>query len=273
MQPSRRSFMTSMITASCMGAAAVKPSYAQQSSEKIFVLVHGSFLGGWCWREVKDYLQRLGHQVFTPTLTGLGERVHLRSPEINLSTHIQDVIKVIEWEELENVILVGHSYGGTVIHGVCDRLKQKIKHAVFLDSNVPENGETNYPGVTLDIIKSIYGPLQDDYLIPYPKLLDFGIRKTNVSQETYERYKRRLTPQPVNTYLEPLHLNNGGSDGLQRTYIYCLKDKPHPRPAPLEKLLQRVQGDSWHYEELDCGHNAMTLMPNELSNLLIEIQR
>ena len=107
-----------------------------------FVLVHGAWIGGWCWRPNAQALRRAGHEVFTPTLTGLGERSHLMNPSINLDTHITDVVNVIKYEELSDVILVGHSYGGMVVTGVADKLPEKIASLVYLDAFVPENGQS-----------------------------------------------------------------------------------------------------------------------------------
>src|SRR5574340_886568 len=106
-----------------------------------FVLVHGGFHGGWCWKKVTPLLRAAGHEVYTPTLTGLGERVHLASPEIDLSTHIQDVVNVLEYEDLREVVLVGHSYGGMVIAGVADRAAPRVAHLVYFDALVAGDGE------------------------------------------------------------------------------------------------------------------------------------
>jgi alpha-beta hydrolase superfamily lysophospholipase len=129
-------------------AATTTPVLAQ-AGRKIFVLVHGSSAGGWCYRRVADLLERGGHKVFTPTFTGLGERSHLMSGMITLDTHIADVVNVIRWESLESVVLVGHSYGGWIISGVAEQVETKIASIVFLDAFMPENGQrvldTNSP--------------------------------------------------------------------------------------------------------------------------------
>ena len=107
-----------------------------------FVLVHGAWVGGWCWRSNAQALRRAGHEVYTPTLTGLGERSHLLSPSINLDTHVTDILNVFQHEELSDVVLVGHSYGGMVVTGVADVLPDNIKSLVYLDAFVPENGQS-----------------------------------------------------------------------------------------------------------------------------------
>src|SRR6202040_1266512 len=107
-----------------------------------FVLVHGAWHGSWCWKRVRKALQARGHDVFTPTLTGVGERSHLLSPDVNLDTHITDVVNLIRWEELSDVVLCGHSYGGCVVTGVADRLPDRIGAMVYLDAFTPEDGES-----------------------------------------------------------------------------------------------------------------------------------
>ena len=116
-----------------------------------FVLVHGAWHGSWCWKRVRKALQARGHDVFTPTLTGVGERSHLLSPDVNLDTHITDVVNLIRWEELSGIVLCGHSYGGCVITGVADRLSDRIAALVYLDAFVPEDGQSLY-----DILPTFY---------------------------------------------------------------------------------------------------------------------
>ena len=115
---------------------------AVASGEHTYVLVHGASGGGWDWRTMDELLTARGHTVYRPTLTGLGERAHLNSPKVNLTTHITDVVNVIRFEDLQNVVLVGHSYGGMVITGVMDAIPERISHAVFLDAAVPEDGQS-----------------------------------------------------------------------------------------------------------------------------------
>ena len=121
-----------------------------------FVLVHPAWLGGWCWRKVTPLLRARGHEVFTPTLTGLGERSHLAKRDIGLETHIQDVVNVLEYEDLSRVILVANSSGGVVITGVADRLPERIARLVYVDAFVPEDGQS-----LLDIIPPERRPVME----------------------------------------------------------------------------------------------------------------
>ena len=245
-----------------------------------FVLVHGAWHGGWCWRDVKAVLRDNGHTVFTPTLTGLGERSHLLSPSVDLDTHILDVVNVLEWEELEDVILVGHSYGGNVITGVADRVKHRLRHVVYLDAFLPEDGDSpashrfktvNPDATAAEIDAEIArrrGTANEQGGAPthYTNLFDIPKDRT----ELYNWVERRITLHPVNSQIQPIKLDNGGSEGLARTYILCAGSADE---TPFMKLAERFRGNSgWRYRELPTGHDAMVTMPNETAELLMEIR-
>ena len=124
------------------GAAAFGGSAKAQAAPRTFVLVHGSWHGGWCWRRVSDRLEKLGHKVFAPTLTGLGERSHLLDEKVNLTTHITDVVNVIKWERLTNVVLCGHSYAGYPVSGALEQIGSAVSSIVYLNSFLPDNGDS-----------------------------------------------------------------------------------------------------------------------------------
>lgn len=240
-------------------------------NEKLtFILVHGAWHGGWCWRKVKDYLLERGHRVFTPTLTGLGEKSHLRNPDINLDTHIQDLENLIKWEELEKFVLVGHSYGGVIISAICDNNKDKVSHAIFLDAIVPNDGDTIITGGTKKDVELRFGPLTDGYLIPPRDPTNFGI-PINMKNEI-EWVKRLVTPHLVGTWIQPIRLKNGGSKNIPRTYIFCA-DREKITPKQKEKLDAYKKDPSWNYRELTCGHDAMVIMPEETGNLFENISK
>lgn len=243
-----------------------------------FVLVHGAWHGGWCWRDVKAALEEGGHRVFSPTLTGLGARSHLLSWEIDLDVHIADVANLLEWEELEDVILVGHSYGGMVITGVADRVKSRLRHVVYLDAFLPADGESSAshivglmkPGATeADFAAETErrragantqggGPPDIDRLFDIPEHMT----------EKHAWVKRRVTPHPVATQTTPVRLMNGGSDGLPRTYILCTGA---PGRTPFMVLSERLRDlPGWTYRELETTHDAMVTMPAETAALFIE---
>jgi pimeloyl-ACP methyl ester carboxylesterase len=264
--PSRRSVAqgTAAVT---FGALAGRSSHAKDTlnaRRHTFVLVHGAWHGGWCWRDVKYILEDAGHRVFAPTLTGLGEKSHLRSPDINLDTHIQDITNLLIWEELTDVILVGHSYGGVIISGVCDALKNRVSHAVYLDAIVPQDGDTVLPGGTKEIAEARFGPLIDGYLAPPSQPATFGVPDS--MPEALAWVQRRVTPHLLGTWIQPINLPNGGSDGIPRTFVFCA-DKPPLSPAQLARLRNFQSDPTWDYAELPCGHDAMVILPDETANL------
>ena len=244
-----------------------------------YVLVHGAWHGGWCWRDVAANLRGNGHLVFTPTLTGRGERSHLLSPAIDLNTHILDIVNVIEWEELNDVILVGHSYGGNVITGVADRVKQRLRHVVYLDAFMPEDGESPAahrlkvlnPDVTQEEIDAEIARrqgtanAQSGAPTHYTSLFDIP----EDPPEPYRWVERRITLHPVNSQIQPIRLENGGSSGLPRTYIVCAGSPGETQFMIFAKSLRTEDG--WRLRELATGHDAMVTMPGETAELLMEI--
>ena len=179
------------------------------SAQRPIVLVHGAGHGGWCWKMVREKLRADGFSVFTPTLTGLGERVHLRSPDVTLHTHILDIENVIAWEELDDVILVGHSYAGMIVTAICDRIKSRIGHVIYLDAALPKDGEAAFPGTTKESAEERSGPLVEGYLMPIRNLAALGV--ANEGPEITAWMERRLTEFPYQLFAEPLNLVNGGS--------------------------------------------------------------
>src|SRR4051794_3369473 len=138
-----RTVLAAGATLSAAAAAGVGSAQAQ-AEPRTFVLVHGAWHGGWCWRRVADRLEKQGHKVFTPTLTGLGERSHLMSPSIDLDTHINDVVNVVKWEDLKGICLVAHSYGGWPVSGALEKILDRVSSIVFLDAFVPEDGQKGF---------------------------------------------------------------------------------------------------------------------------------
>jgi pimeloyl-ACP methyl ester carboxylesterase len=266
---SRRNFLGAVAAlAALVPGAGAKPVPAARPKQ--YLLVHGTGHGGWCWRGVSDILTRAGHRVFTPTLTGLGERSHLRSPEIGLDTHIDDVTNVAIWEELDDFILVGHSYGGYVITGVCDRLRGRVGHAVYIDAPDPKDGASNSHGRSIEQLAQAMGPLIDGYLYPVNdgSIALLGIPPADRKDADWLR--RRLTPHPLKTWTDAIHLVNGGSDGLPRTYVFC---NAAPPDSPLARNAEKMRGDpSWIYKELPCGHDAMVILPEQTAAILAAVE-
>ena len=231
-----------------------------------FVLVHGAWHGGWCWRRVTERLRAQGHTVFTPTLTGLGERAHLATPEVDLDTHINDVLALIETEELSDIVLCGHSYGGVVVTGAADRIADTIRSLVFLDAFIPENGQSMF---------DIQGPerermsrtLADEqgqgWLVPSFSAAWFCV----ADPDDAAWVDRRCVPQPIGTYAQTVSVTGAWQKIPRLSYIYAL-GYANSLFGPFAK---RAKADaSWRYHEVPCGHDVMIDMPDELTALLIE---
>lgn len=238
---------------------------------KTSVLVHGAWHGGWCWRDVRAQLEAQGQRVFTPTLTGLADRAHLLSADIGLDTHIKDITSLIDYYDLSDIILVGHSYGGMVITGVADARKDRISEIVYLDAALPKNDETMItqgPERNQAIIEQTRKALTE--LAPDgigmaafpPEFLGIPTNHPN-----YNWVAEKLTPHPLKTWLDPIKLENGGSAGLKRSYIHCTAPALPNSSFPYHAA-QVQADDSWVYHELATGHDAMVTAPDEIVRIL-----
>ena len=237
-----------------------------------YVLVHGAWHGAWCWEKLTPHLTAAGHRVITPTLTGLGERAHLLAPEVGLTRHIADVAEVIGREDLRQVILVGHSYGGMVITGVVDRVPDRIGHVVYLDTFVPRDGDS-----MLSVAPIVVGVFRlqarlhgDGWRVDPPAREDYG-----VTQEPDRSWvKRSLTAQSLKTFVEPLRLTDPEIvSRFPRTHISCTGR------GQLVSLVQRAfmrrmlppREPGWRLRRLPTGHDCMITLPRQLADLLIEV--
>ncbi len=260
----RRTIMAAGLAAPALAALPA----AAQANAKTFVLLHGAWHGGWCWRDVEAGLRAQGHRVFTPTQTGLGDRKHLMSRDITLDTFVTDVVNVLEAEELQDVILVGHSFGGSGISGAADRVPDRIRHLVYLDSLMLEGGQSPFGMLPPDVVEArrrLVREQGEGVFIPAPPIGAFGIPDNH---EGADWVRRRLTPHPVSTFESPLTLRNPVGNGRPRTYIHCTG----PVYGPLEasrQWVRRQQG--WNWQEIATGHDAMVTAPAELTRMLLAI--
>lgn len=224
-----------------------------------FVLVHGAWHGGWCWNKLAPILRAAGHQIFTPTLTGLGERAHLLSPEIDLATHVKDIVAVLEYEDLHNVVLVGHSYGGMVIAGVAEAIGSRIAHLVFLDGFLPENGKavTDYAPML---------PVRDDgwRVPPMGTSRDLGV----TDEHDIAWAEPRLGDQPYLTITQPVQLSAQVYDSFNKTYIQ-LTELPWFVEAAERAKRQYFRS----YTLLSGGHDAMISQPKAVAEILLDVAR
>jgi pimeloyl-ACP methyl ester carboxylesterase len=227
-----------------------------------YVLVHGGGHGGWCYRKVARGLRAMGHEVHAPTLTGLGERAHLLGPEIDLDSQIDDILQVLRFEGLRDVILVGHSYGGMVITGVADRAADRVGHVVYLDAANPENGQS---------LEDIAGPMMalarqagrteggvELVLWPFPEAGRFyGV----TDPDDLAWMDDKLTPHPWKCFAQKLVLTGAGAT-IPQSHIVCSSTLPG---RDVEALKARAEGRFW---EIDTGHDLMITEPEKVVDLL-----
>jgi pimeloyl-ACP methyl ester carboxylesterase len=244
---------------------------ALATSARSYVLVHGAWHGGWCWARVGPRLVAAGHRVFAPSLTGLGDRAHLFGAQVSLATHVDDVLELIESEELrDGLVLVGHSYGGNVITGVADALRERIAHCVFLDAVVPPPGTTQWCWADFNTPEDRQLRLAGvrdhgaGVALPPPPPQAFGV----TGLDDVRWLHRRMRPMPIGTYLGEIALRRGGSDGLPRTYVAAA----NPPYRPMQPVYDRVRPDpSWRWRTVDTGHDMMVTAPDALAALLLEV--
>ena len=230
-----------------------------------YVLVHGAWHGGWCWNAVARILRAHGHQVFTPTLSGLGERSHLLSKAIDLGVFIQDVVNVLEYEDLTGVVLVGHSFGGLPITGAADRVPQRIRQLVFLDAVVLEHGQTAFsrlaPGIVAQRIEQS-NESSGGLSIPVPPASAFGVFEA----AQVALLERNCTPHPLKTFDDPIALNGPVGGTIPKVYIQCVD--PVYEPLQASRDFVHAQKD-WAWDEIKTGHDAMISAPEALAAKLL----
>ncbi len=231
-----------------------------------FVLIHGAWHGGWVWRKVDAPLRAAGHRVFTPTLTGLGERAHLASLDVDLDTHIQDIVGLLEAEELTDVLLVGHSYAGIVITGVADKAAERLRGLVYIDAFVPDSDfslQANNPS-RFEMFAKLVDDEGDDIMI-----LPADANMWSVEDEDdVDWLNRRMTPQPINTYRQKLTYTVRLEDVGNLTYIYAAGNKL----GQFDKYAGMLSVDStWQYYSVDCGHEVMVDRPDKLGEIRSEV--
>lgn len=233
------------------GASAATPKNSP------IVLVPGAWHGGWCWRRVAERLTAKGRYVVAATLSGVGERSHMVSDAIDLSTHIDDVVNEIKWKDLEGLVLVGHSYGGMVITGVAERILERIAAIVYLDAFLPGDGQS--------VSTLIDRPTDSwpEHVAPPLSAADFHV---NAQDEAWVNSK--MTPQPIKCFTEALRVSGAYEKIHTKAYIRAL-DFPS---APFDAALQRCRANpTWRTFEMKCGHDAMIDQPAELTSILEQL--
>jgi pimeloyl-ACP methyl ester carboxylesterase len=228
-----------------------------------FVLVHGAWSGGWKWRFVAPILQGAGHEVFRPTLTGLGERAHLASPDIDLDVHVQDVVGLLEMEDLREVVLVGHSYGGMVVTGVAERAAERMRRLVYLDAFVPENGKCALDYIVPERAAGFRAQGERHGFVDPPPVSLWGLAKP----EHVAFARQRETRHPYRTLTQAVRRVNSSAAALPKTFIYCSS----PATGTFDQFASKYRSDpKWRFHELKTGHDAMVLVPGEVAEILLQ---
>jgi pimeloyl-ACP methyl ester carboxylesterase len=231
-----------------------------------FVVAHGAWSAGWAWRKMRPLMQAAGHEFFTPTHTGLGERAHLSHAGIDLDAHIEDVCAVLFYEDLRQVILIGHSYGGMVATGVADRARDRVKALVYLDAFAPEEGQSLFDLQSAERAEGLRARARaegDGWRVsPNPMPPD-----TPAEDRAWAEPRR--VPQPIKTFESKLRLRNGPLT-LPRHYIYCTRIAPGD---PFRGSYERAKREGWGLDEIDASHNPHITAPDALMAVLDRIAR
>lgn len=227
------------------------------------VLLHGAWHGGWCWRATAEMLRARGHRVTTPTQTGLGERRHLLSREITLETFARDLIEHLAYEDLSGAVLVGHSFGGNAISVAAERVPERVRRLVYLDSLVLGPGESPFSRLPDEVVESrrAAAMAHDGGLsIPCPPAESFGV----VEPAQAEWLTRMMTPHPLGVFDSPIPLTGAPGAGFDPVYVVCTE----PVYGPLVSSRERVRAAGWRVTELPAGHDAMVTAPEALADLV-----
>jgi pimeloyl-ACP methyl ester carboxylesterase len=229
---------------------------------KTFVLVHGAWHGGWCWKFLRDSLTLQGHRVFTPSLTGLGERSHLMSRNITLDTHALDIANLIRFEDLHDVCLVGHSYGGWPVSAALELISDRVSSVVFLDAFVPRDGQKGIDTQSPESAASVHAALaRGDVARKGPRAAAFGVLPQ------YQAWvDAMMTPQPLGVSFTPIKLTGARERVARKTYIRATR---YPQPT-FDQHLTECRAAGWTCHSLDVGHDVMVDAPEALAAILSE---
>ena len=231
------------------------------ASQKTFLVCHGAWSAGWAWKKMHPLMSRAGHRLVTPTYTGLGERAHLAREGIDLETHIADMLNVVRYEDLRDIVLIGHSYGGMVATGVVDRARDRIAQLIYLDAFVPKNGQSLVdllpPAVRQRMQESVRAG--DGWRVPP------NATPPDTSEADVKWIAERRMAQSFKCFETPLRLRDAGIT-LPRSYIYCKRIGPVDVFGPFTERAKSETG--WRYYEIDASHSPHVTAPDALAALL-----
>jgi pimeloyl-ACP methyl ester carboxylesterase len=260
----RRAFLAAAAAAGAgvaAGAHAASPSPTTALPRgKTILVAHGAWSAGWVWKKMHPLMAAAGHRLITPTQTGLGEREHLATPAVDLETHIQDLLGVIKHEELNDFVLLGHSYGGMVATGVADRVPERISQFIYLDAFAPRDGQSLLDLQGPDAARGMRERVKagDGWRVePNPPPPD-------TPPDDLKWIQAHRMAQPLKCFETPVRLKNGDTK-LPRAYIYCLR---RPAADPFKAFAERAKQEHWDYREIDASHSPHVTAPEALAALL-----
>jgi pimeloyl-ACP methyl ester carboxylesterase len=231
------------------------------SPPKTFLVCHGAWSAGWAWKKMHPLMRKAGHRLVTPTYTGLGERAHLAIPSIDLDTHVADMLNVIKYEDLRDIVLIGHSYGGMVATGVADRARDKVKQLIYIDAFVPEGGQS------LNDLNEGSRRRMEELKASGEWRAPPNPTPPDTSPEDVDWLSERRVPMPIKCFEAKLKLSAPLT--LPRSYIYATRITPADTFGPFAKMAKNDA--AWRYFEIDASHSPNVTAPEALMALLEEI--
>jgi hypothetical protein len=261
----RRGVLASATAGAGAAALGATLAMAQHTTQKTFLLIHGAWHGGWCWRRVSDLLEKKGHKVFSPTLTGVGERSHLLSKDVNLDTHITDIVNVVKWEDLNDICLMVHSYGGWPGSGALEQIGDHVASIVWLDAFKPENGQRGFDFASEFSRRALLEAVEKGE----PGRRGPAAASFLVNEKDRAWVDSKLTPQPNGVALQPIKLTGAREKVAKKTYIRAVK---YPQPA-FDKAYAECKADkTWKtFETTAAGHDVMVDAPEWLVEILLQV--
>jgi pimeloyl-ACP methyl ester carboxylesterase len=260
----RRAALSAIAALGTLSISGVRSRAQAQPSQKIFVLVHGTWHGGWCWRRVADALQAKGHKVFTPTLTGLADRSHLLTKDVNLTTHVNDIVNLVKWEDLNEIVLVGHSSAGFVITQAAEQIGPQISSIVYLDGFVAHAGDNLISLANPGPRKSLEEAVARGDLTAKP----IPAAAFQVNEKDRAWVDAKCTPHPLASVVEKVTGSDARDRIPRKSYIRSGFDSP-----VFDQTLDRLKSTAgWKtYEVRASGHDVMIDMPDRLVEILLEV--